>query len=345
MVLDPSCARDRPPAARKRLSSSVASEAADSESDVKSDDSEAFIPAKHRRSRRKSSTSSSSEETVIYSNIVITTVAYVPVDVSLCGVSTRAYIPQGANVTAGVISDVDLELQDDVLKSIIVCTPPCKINSSDSVRQREGQRRNFLSATSWPALPSKTSEPVSEKIASHKASEPASTKAPPTVENSVNNTVPVEDDAHLINLLKMLVNVIRALIAGRQTPAALAAEQLLEALVPVSTAFAKNSMNSRKPRPFVLQWNVRSLRPRHADLVLRLLAMNTPPDVIALQESNVRKDELRLPADPWGSDHLPIWLTPEHTPSRQTAAYRVTNWDKFRQLLSEAPSHDKMFNW
>ncbi|KAH7952197.1 hypothetical protein HPB52_019966 [Rhipicephalus sanguineus] len=65
MVVDPSCARDRPPAARKRLSSSVASEAADSESDVKSDDSEAFIPAKHRRSRRKSSTSSSSEETVI----------------------------------------------------------------------------------------------------------------------------------------------------------------------------------------------------------------------------------------------------------------------------------------
>ncbi|KAH7935889.1 hypothetical protein HPB52_014639 [Rhipicephalus sanguineus] len=106
-------------------------------------------------------------------------------------------------------------------------------NSSDSVRQREGQRRNFLSATSWPALPSKTSEPVSEKIASHKASEPASTKALPTVENTVNNTVPVEDDAHLINLLKMLVNVIRALIAGRQTPAALAAEQLLEALVPV----------------------------------------------------------------------------------------------------------------
>ncbi|KAH7975548.1 hypothetical protein HPB52_003100 [Rhipicephalus sanguineus] len=37
------------------------------------------------------------------------------------------------------------------------------------------------------------------------------------------------------------------------------------------------------------------------------------------------------------------WLTPEHTPSRQTAAYRVTSWDKFRQLLSEAPSHDKMF--
>ncbi|KAH7972612.1 hypothetical protein HPB52_014182 [Rhipicephalus sanguineus] len=85
MVVDPSCARDRPPAARKRLSSSVASEAADSESDVKSDDSEAFIPAKHRRSRRKSSTSSSSEETVIYSNIVITTVAYVPVDVSAQG--------------------------------------------------------------------------------------------------------------------------------------------------------------------------------------------------------------------------------------------------------------------
>lgn len=45
----------------------------------------------------------------------------------------------------------------------------------------------------------------------------------------------------------------------------------------------------------MLQWNVRSLRPRHADLVLRLIAMKTPPDVIALQETNVRKDEYRLP--------------------------------------------------
>lgn len=55
-------------------------------------------------------------------------------------------------------------------------------------------------------------------------------------------------------------------------------------------------MNARvKPRPSVLQWNVRSLRPRHADLVLRLLAMNIPPDVIALQETNVRKEEFRLP--------------------------------------------------
>ncbi|KAL1467156.1 hypothetical protein MTO96_042360 [Rhipicephalus appendiculatus] len=324
MVVEPSSGRDRPPAARKRLSSSVASEAPDSESDVRSDDSEAFIPAKHRRSRRKSSTSSSSEETVIYSSIMTTTVAYVPVDVTvslnaiskqklhefffnlapglvqevrvnprkniiavdttdektvqtllglsqLCGVSTRAYIPQGANVTAGVISDVDLELQDDVLKSLIVCTPPCKIISvlkkkakekasgekarnrstrpsaadaktniparsnyiTDSVRQKEGQKRNFLSATSWPALPSKTSEPVSEKIASHKVSEPASTKAPPTVENCANKTVSVEDDAKLINLLQMLINVVRSLIAGRQTPPALAAGQLLEALVPV----------------------------------------------------------------------------------------------------------------
>ena len=272
-------------------------------------------------------------------------------------------------------------------------------------------------------------------------------------------------------------------------------------------------MNTRrKPRPYVLQWNVRSLRPRHADLVLRLLAMNTPPDVIALQETNVRQDELRLPgyvgvhsnarctapacgsfqctdathprnaskaslyiradlhfsvidasdicdadfecaaaavslrdtittvasiyfrptrssditlleclvsrcgpsfllcgdfnahhprwcsrpqdnrgveinelivkrdlqtlndgsstfvgrgkqqstidlaistrdvclawsreADPWGSDHLPIWLVPEHSPSRQSAAYTVTNWDKFRRLIAGAPSHDNLF--
>ncbi|XP_049528913.1 uncharacterized protein LOC125947712 [Dermacentor silvarum] len=182
MVVDPSSGRDRPPVARKRLSSSVESEAADSESDARSDDSDAFIPAKHRRSRRKSSTSSSSEATIIYSSIVTTTVAFVPVDVmvslnaiskqklhdfffklapgliqevrvnprkniiavdttdektvqtllglsQLCGVNTRAYIPQGADVTAGVISDVDLELQDDVLKSMIVCTPPCKIIS------------------------------------------------------------------------------------------------------------------------------------------------------------------------------------------------------------------------
>lgn len=64
----------------------------------------------------------------------------------------------------------------------------------------------------------------------------APSKASSTVEHSV-NTVPtaasVNDDEKLINLLKMLVNVVKSLIAGRQTPAALAAEQLLEALVPV----------------------------------------------------------------------------------------------------------------
>ncbi|KAH7935327.1 hypothetical protein HPB52_006297 [Rhipicephalus sanguineus] len=64
MVVDPCSGRDRPTAATKLLSSSVASEAADSESDVRSDDSDAILPAKHRRSRRKSTTSSSSEETV-----------------------------------------------------------------------------------------------------------------------------------------------------------------------------------------------------------------------------------------------------------------------------------------
>ncbi|KAH7957583.1 hypothetical protein HPB52_020594 [Rhipicephalus sanguineus] len=164
MVLDPSCARDRPPAARKRLSSSVASEAADSESDVKSDDSEAFIPAKHRRSRRKSSTSSSSEETVIYSNIVITTVAYVPVDVS---VSLNAISKQ--------------KLHD-----------------------------------------------------------------------------------FFFNLAPGLIQEVR--------------------------------VNPRK----------------------NIIAVDT-------------------------TDEKTVQTLLEHTPSRQTAAYRVTNWDKFRQLLSEAPSHDKMF--
>ncbi|KAL1477955.1 hypothetical protein MTO96_035343 [Rhipicephalus appendiculatus] len=71
MVVDPSSGRGRPAAARKRLSSSA-----------RSDDSDAFLPAKHRRPRRKSATSSSSEETVIYSNIGTTKVAYVPVDVT-----------------------------------------------------------------------------------------------------------------------------------------------------------------------------------------------------------------------------------------------------------------------
>ncbi|XP_049267356.1 uncharacterized protein LOC125756534, partial [Rhipicephalus sanguineus] len=92
MVVDPCSGRDRPAAARKRLSSSVASEAADSESDVRSDDSDAFVPAKHRRSRRKSTTSSSSEETVIYNTIVTTTVAYVPVDVTRALDATSEYL-------------------------------------------------------------------------------------------------------------------------------------------------------------------------------------------------------------------------------------------------------------
>ncbi|KAH7986714.1 hypothetical protein HPB52_024775 [Rhipicephalus sanguineus] len=117
MVLDPSCARDRPPAARKRLSSSVASEAADSESDVKSDDSEAFIPAKHRRSRRKSSTSSSSEETVIYSNIVITTVAYVPVDVSvsLNAISKQKLHDFFFNLAPGLIQEVRVNPRKNII--------------------------------------------------------------------------------------------------------------------------------------------------------------------------------------------------------------------------------------
>ncbi|KAH7952199.1 hypothetical protein HPB52_020012 [Rhipicephalus sanguineus] len=117
MVVDPSCARDRPPAARKRLSSSVASEAADSESDVKSDDSEAFIPAKHRRSRRKSSTSSSSEETVIYSNIVITTVAYVPVDVSvsLNAISKQKLHDFFFNLAPGLIQEVRVNPRKNII--------------------------------------------------------------------------------------------------------------------------------------------------------------------------------------------------------------------------------------
>lgn len=111
-------------------------------------------------------------------------------------------------------------------------------NSKDNARRQESGKRNFcLSAISWPALPSKASEPVSAKITPPKASEPAPSKASQSaVVNSVNRVptaVSVNDDKQLINLLKMLVNVVRSLIAGRKTPAALAAEQLLEALVPV----------------------------------------------------------------------------------------------------------------
>lgn len=42
-------------------------------------------------------------------------------------------------------------------------------------------------------------EAVSEKIASQKASEAASTKAPPTVEKIAYNMDSVEDDAQLMN--------------------------------------------------------------------------------------------------------------------------------------------------
>lgn len=111
-------------------------------------------------------------------------------------------------------------------------------NSTVSLNRSDGGRHDYCNlATSWPALPSKPSDPVTtSKVAPPKTSEPAFDKAPSTTENTVNRapkTASVNDDAQLINLLKMLVNVVRSLIAGRQTPAALAAEQLLEALVPV----------------------------------------------------------------------------------------------------------------
>ncbi|KAH8029731.1 hypothetical protein HPB51_003566 [Rhipicephalus microplus] len=54
MVVDLPSGMGRPAPARKRLSSSVASEAADFESDATSDDSDVFLPTKHRRPRRKS---------------------------------------------------------------------------------------------------------------------------------------------------------------------------------------------------------------------------------------------------------------------------------------------------
>lgn len=277
----------------------------------------------------------------------------------ICGVHTRPYIPQGTNIVAGVVSDVDLDLKDDVFKTMIVCTPPCKIISvrrlgtskcmkilfasgklpshikaglvrypvrpfvprplqchkcfkighvqgfctrdlvcakcggnhhvdscesqayrcpncngehlatdkgcpslknevkalkkkaikkaagdessrrrsaapatgkaassksdKETTHQKAGGRTFCLSDTSWPALPTKPPEQVS-------------TRTSTTVESTA-STVPkpvsTNDDVQLVNLLKMLVNVIRSLIAGRQTPAASAAEQLLEALVPV----------------------------------------------------------------------------------------------------------------
>ncbi|KAL1462017.1 hypothetical protein MTO96_043271 [Rhipicephalus appendiculatus] len=117
MVVEPSSGRDRPPAARKRLLSSVASEAPDSESDVRSDDSEAFIPAKHRRSRRKSSTSSSSEETVIYSSIMTTTVAYVPVDVtvSLNAISKQKLHEFFFNLAPGLVQEVRVNPRNNII--------------------------------------------------------------------------------------------------------------------------------------------------------------------------------------------------------------------------------------
>ncbi|KAH6947527.1 hypothetical protein HPB50_019633 [Hyalomma asiaticum] len=175
--------------------------------------------------------------------------------------------------------------------------PICSKNSKDNAHRQEGGRQNFCPfATSWPALPSKAFKPVTTTVTIPKTSEPPSAKAPSTAENIINKaptTVSVNDDAQLINILKMLINVIRSLIAGRQTPAALAARQLLEPLVPVLHGIHyRNSMNARgKPCPFVLQWNVRFLRPRHADLALRLVAMDSPTDVIALQETYERKDK------------------------------------------------------
>ncbi|KAL1470099.1 hypothetical protein MTO96_040666 [Rhipicephalus appendiculatus] len=59
------------------------SEAADSEADLWSDDSETVIPTKDRRSRRKTSTLFQIEVTVVFSKIVITTVACVPVDMTV----------------------------------------------------------------------------------------------------------------------------------------------------------------------------------------------------------------------------------------------------------------------
>ncbi|KAH7976481.1 hypothetical protein HPB52_014475 [Rhipicephalus sanguineus] len=117
MVVDPCSGRDRPAAARKRLSSSVTSEAADSESDVRSDDSDAFVPAKHRRSRRKSTTSSSSEETVIYNTIVTTTVAYVPVDVtvSLNAISKQKLHDFFFKLAPGLIQEVRVNPRKNII--------------------------------------------------------------------------------------------------------------------------------------------------------------------------------------------------------------------------------------
>ncbi|KAL1484830.1 hypothetical protein MTO96_010998 [Rhipicephalus appendiculatus] len=117
MVVDPSSGRGRPTAARKRLSSSVASQAADSDSDARSDDSDAFLPAKHRRPRRKSATSSSSEETVIYSNIVTTTVAYVPVDVtvSLNAISKQKLHDFFFKLAPGLIQEVRVNPRKNII--------------------------------------------------------------------------------------------------------------------------------------------------------------------------------------------------------------------------------------
>ncbi|KAL1467370.1 hypothetical protein MTO96_042238 [Rhipicephalus appendiculatus] len=116
MVVNPSSGRGRPTAARKWLSYSVASQAADSESDARSDDSDAFLPAKHRRPRRKFATSSSREETVIYSNIVTTTVAYVPADVT---VSLNAISKQKLHdffkLASGLIQEVRVNPRKNII--------------------------------------------------------------------------------------------------------------------------------------------------------------------------------------------------------------------------------------
>ncbi|KAH6933946.1 hypothetical protein HPB50_019138 [Hyalomma asiaticum] len=78
MVVVPSGIRDSPPAAKKGLSCSVASEVADSETDARLDDSQNLITSKHRRSRQKTSRSSSREATIANGNIVTMSVALQP---------------------------------------------------------------------------------------------------------------------------------------------------------------------------------------------------------------------------------------------------------------------------
>ncbi|KAK8767686.1 hypothetical protein V5799_005535 [Amblyomma americanum] len=49
------------------------------------------------------------------------------------------------------------------------------------------------------------------------------------------------------------------------------------------------------PHPRVLQWNCRALRPRRAELISRLEADPSPPDVLALQEAYLRPGEIGIP--------------------------------------------------